>query len=486
VDAMRYEMGQRLVEHIGPQAASRVQLSPRLAELPSITAVGMNALVPTSQRGKLHPLFDKRRIDGFDAGGFKVRTPAQRKIILDRRTGSAGWLELDEVLAGGPKLKRELKQRLVVIHSIQIDKAGETGSGLVEFPRELRRIHMAWEQLRAAGVRCFVFTSDHGFLLRRTDDDVIQHGKGYDPQARSVVYPQAVSNAEQLGLRLRDLGYEGSDEALQMPRGLAVFQPARERTFVHGGNSPQERVIPVLTVVHKQAVGGEDQHDRVELSTDCSGAGSHGGGGSHELVAAVVRADNQTTLALDIEPVELELRAADGQGVIAEVIGCEGAKLDAGLIIAPVGQPFTLRFRLRSREEQRVRVELYGASAKRRVDPGVSLARYTAFAPTVSGAFPVVPAAEQPTAEQQAAPTQAPPSASSWLDELEDPSERRVMAHIAEHGQVSEADLIRLLGNARKARQFARRFDALRERAPFLLESTTVPSGKVYRRISDK
>ena len=48
------------------------------------------------------------------------------------------------------------------------------------------------------------------------------------------------------------------------------------------------------------------------------------------------------------------------------------------------------------------------------------------------------------------------------------------------------AQLIRLLGNARKARQFARRFDELRERAPFLLESTTVSTGKVYRRISDK
>jgi hypothetical protein len=470
VDAMRYEMGQQLRELIGEQAGTTVRLSARLAELPTRTEIGMNVLVPTVQRGRLIPLFDgkRRRIEGFDAGGFKVKDRPQRETLLGRSAGGVRWFEIDELLGSDASLAHQIaKARLVVVHSIQIDKAGEVGLGVGSFPGELRRVHMAWQLLRTVGIRRFVFTSDHGFLLRSVGDEEIQHGQGYDALPRYALYPSVVSNDRQLGLSLRSLEYEAGDEAVVVPRGLAVYQSGRDRKFVHGGNSPQERVIPVLTLVHRHAAGGEDQHYRVEIEEEV------GGSTFHSLRGRVIRADHQTTLALDVEPIELELRAADGSGVIAEPLECDGATLEAGLITAKVGDDFRLRFRLSSTQEQRVRVELASASAKRRVDPAISPARFDVLAPAAPPPKPVE--------------TPAPISDVSWLEEFEDPGVRRVMAHIVEHGEVTEADLVSLLGNnQRKARQFARNFEVHRARAKILIEIGHGPTGKVYKKVTDK
>lgn len=480
VDAMRYEMGQQLRELIGEQAATTVRLSPRLAELPTITEVGMNALVPTVSRGRLLVLLDgkRRRVEGFDAGGFQVKRRKERETLLARSAGGVKWFELDALLGSEASLSHQIRQsRLVVVHSIQIDKAGEAGLGVGTFPAELRRVHMAWQLLRAAGVRRFVFTSDHGFLLRSVGDEQIQHGQGYDALPRYAVYPSEVNNDRQLGLSLRKLGYDGADEAVVVPRGLAVHQSGSDRKFVHGGNSPQERVIPVLTLIHRQAAGGEDQRYRVEIFEE------HGGSSSHELRVRVIRAEHQTTLALDVEPIELELRAAEGIAVIAAPIECEGATLDAGLITARVGDEFRLRFRLSSSHEQRVRVQLASPSAKRRVDAAISLARFDVLTPEPAA----TPVATESTTTRTPTPTPTPANDLAWLDEFEDPGVRRVIAHIVEHGQVTEPDLVALLGNnQRKARQFARKFEDYRARAKILIEIGHGPTGKVYKKVTDK
>jgi hypothetical protein len=61
-----------------------------------------------------------------------------------------------------------------------------------------------------------------------------------------------------------------------------------------------------------------------------------------------------------------------------------------------------------------------------------------------------------------------------------------VMAHIAQHGEATESDLLALLGNNRKARKFAREFEAHAARAPFLIELSSGAAGKSYRKVTDK
>lgn len=494
VDAMRFEMAYELVELIGRQPATSVELRPRLAELPTTTAVGMNALAHVratgtgSGSGRLRPKLDKKRqrILGFETEGAATTSRASREAAYKHAAGSVRWLAPDRLGDDAKALKRKIAQaRLVVVHSEKIDKAGENGFGPAEFPRALRELHRAWELLRAVGLRRFVITSDHGFLLRGTADGAIAFGKHYQPSARHAVYPGMLDDGERLGLSLRSLGYEGADEALIVPRGLDVFTLARDRDFVHGGNSPQERVIPVLELRHKRAAGGADQHYRVVVDHQVVGSGANAN--THSIRAEVRRADDQTTLALDLEPVTLELRPLDGEDVVVEVLECEDAELEGGLIAATVEREFTVRFRLSSGAEQRVRVELVSGSAKRRVDAGVSTARFdvlkrVAPAPPASDPPPLAPPDPSNSTASDATP--------DWLDEIEDPGIRKVMAYIGEHGKITEVDLLQLLGGGRKAqriaRKLARQFDDLRQRAPYLMELTTTATGKLYQRISDK
>jgi len=53
VDAWRFEMAEELYQAIKDTPATVIQLKPRLAELPSVTEVGMNVLAPVVDGGKL-------------------------------------------------------------------------------------------------------------------------------------------------------------------------------------------------------------------------------------------------------------------------------------------------------------------------------------------------------------------------------------------------------------------------------------------------
>ncbi len=65
-----------------------------LAELPTITAVGMNALMPAVRDGLLEPVFDKgaKRIVGFRTGERQIVDPSSRKTALaEYAAGRCEW-----------------------------------------------------------------------------------------------------------------------------------------------------------------------------------------------------------------------------------------------------------------------------------------------------------------------------------------------------------------------------------------------------------
>ncbi|MCB0062081.1 MAG: PglZ domain-containing protein, partial [Caldilineaceae bacterium] len=59
LDAFRYEMGEELYRQLADTPASTVQLKARLAELPTVTAVGMNVLAPVVANGRLTPVLQQ-------------------------------------------------------------------------------------------------------------------------------------------------------------------------------------------------------------------------------------------------------------------------------------------------------------------------------------------------------------------------------------------------------------------------------------------
>src|SRR5690606_11928839 len=72
VDALRFEMAQGLAEELSKEKV-RVSLTARLAERPTIAAVGMNALAPVERAGRLRLRLDQGSPAGFVAREFAVK-----------------------------------------------------------------------------------------------------------------------------------------------------------------------------------------------------------------------------------------------------------------------------------------------------------------------------------------------------------------------------------------------------------------------------
>ncbi|MEZ4329857.1 MAG: BREX-6 system phosphatase PglZ [Polyangiales bacterium] len=490
VDALRFEMGVELFRELqrGPDTTGTTMLlKARLCELPSVTEVGMNVLAPVAQNGRLQPkLDDTPKVLGFQAGEFRVTNPETRRRAMNDRVGgdTCPWLTLAEVQSrDSASLKLAVaRAKLVVVHSQEIDAAGEKGIGPTVFDTALRQLRAAWRLLRDAGVRRFVFTSDHGFLM--LDDGArapLRHGRKIDPQRRHVFSNVAADDTGKVRVALADLGYDGVSEHVIFPETTAPFDRGnRSTTFVHGGNSLQERVIPVLTVVHRVAPGGTTLEYRVQATQLDDVAG---------MFCIEVRVVVAAQDVLDFggpKELDLALRSLEGEDVQVELCQTRGkARIAGGAVQASVGERFELFFRLTGPDPARVRLELHHPGAVADVEPYVLPERFSVVGTRPPSKRPPPP--ETPSGETRLAASDSATAVpklqlgTGWLDDFEG-GIRQVFEHLAAHGTVTEQEATLMLGGARPFRRFAREFDVLAKKAPFGVHITEVAGVKRYVR----
>ncbi len=492
VDALRFEMGAELFEAINGTPATTTMLRGRYAELPTNTAVGMNVLAPVAAQGRLEPVIRHGSIQGFQTGAFQVITPdKRRRAMWDRVGGTACPMKsLAEVLSMDAATLRSSvsNARLYIVHSQEIDQAGESGVGASAFEVVLRQLRSAWRLLREAGIRRFVFTSDHGFLL--LDETVRQaqtHGRKIDPSRRHVLSGPAAERSNEAQVSLAALGYEtgGEDLHLIFPVSTAVFDIGNKVTdFVHGGNSLQERVIPVLTVEHRAQAGGDTLQYALSGQAREEVAGMHCLAVRLEVIAQGALAFGGTR--------EVELGVHPGDDAI-HVELCQvrgGGRLSGGAILATPGEDFELFFKLSGPEDVRVLVTL-APTGGANVEP---LTLNTRFAVTMQRralsrepdpAEDTTPESAPPSSTPSATPApavSAPSDQGDWLSQLPEGGVRRLFAHLATHGTVTEQETIVLLGGARNARRLARDFDTYAERVPFRIRVDVSGGMKRYIR----
>ncbi len=477
VDAFRYEMGEEVYATLADTPATTPMLWARLAELPTATEVGMNVLAPVADRGKLRPAISDGSVLGFSTGEFRVSDPESRKRAMHDRVGgpTCPLLTLEDVVTReSTSLKQSIaRARLVVVHSNEIDRAGERGVGPAVFDQVMQKLRAAWKLLRDAGVRRFVFTADHGFLL--IDDgarDAQPHGRKVDPKRRHVFSAVAEDHAGEVRVALADLRYEGTEQ-LMFPESTAVFDTGRKPMgFVHGGNSLQERVIPVLTLVHRSAVGGSNTRYVIRATVKEGVAGMH-------CVEVKVMAPPQGELGFGGVPeLELSLRAPEVPEVRVEPCQTRGgAKITAGSIVATVGEPFELFFRLTGPADARVLVEIHHQGAEADVVPCVPDAR---FAVTVTRApAPTVRRGPRAGAIRSRQPERC---GAQWLLSLPEGGVRQLFEHLAAHGAVTELEASTMLGGPRELRRFANRFEEFAAKAPFGVRIDVIGGVKRYVR----
>jgi hypothetical protein len=442
----------------------------------------MNVLAPVVAQGKLSPSLpssDGGSIQGFRAGEFLVNNPDTRLRAMQARTAGGNCLKLtlEEVTSlKADTLKKKVEQaRLVMVHSREIDSAGEKGVGLDVFDRVLQNLRAAWQRLRTAGIRNFVITSDHGFLLNEGAGPAVRrHGNRNVPSRRHVFRPHAANHDGEVRVALADLGYQGVEGQLMMPEDTAMFDTGKhDMRFVHGGNSLQERLIPVLTIEHREKPGGSTQQYQV-LAQQKPGLGDY------LCLEIQVKTVEQLALAFGGRSrIELALQCPDNADLQVELSQARGAaQVKDSVIQAPVGEAFELFFRLIGSSQEKVRVEVFHPSGTDQVTPCIPEARFLVTALSTARQRPFDGATQQPAP----APATGPDSTSPpWLETLSDDQKiRQLFAHLDAHGTITEPEVAAMLGSPRAARRFSVQVDELASRAPFSVRIVVVGEVKRY------
>ena len=467
VDALRYEMATDLFDDLGVNG-TKVELKARFAELPTITSVGMNVLAPVVSGGRLK-LAGKKPFKGFSTGEFVVDDPEDRARAMGMRSigERALLLQLKEVCETDQNTLRNriAQKKLIVIHGREIDDAGEANVGLQTFEATLGQIRSAWHHLKAVGVKQFIFTSDHGFLLLDETSKTVPFGKKTDPNRRHILSAEKRQEQGMLSVSLSELGYDGADGFLLLREDTALFDTGGAiQAYAHGGNSPQERIIPVLTVTSKHGPNVDLSIYVVEAEKKTDAVGCR------RIRLRLMLEKGQTTLQyVRSTPVDVAIRVPNRSDIRTMLRDMTGpGEIRAGRLQIPVGETWSeLFFNLEGPEDDRAQIEIFHPDNIEQVSPLL-----------VEGWFNVE--------GRESGSALEPPEPVEWVDKLPDDGTRNIFAHLHQHGVITESEAVAMLGSPRKFRRFSIRFDEYRVLTPLRVRIESTPEGKRYVREGKK
>ena len=255
VDALRYEMARELATLLADDW--QAELIPALATPPTVTEIGMAALLPGAEHGLAVVAAENGALAAV-VDGVILKTRQERLDHFASATaGGAATARLDQLAPlADIHLRDALKAaRLVVVTATEdIDGLCENTPGLARGMLDdvLLRLRRAIKTLFGLGIKTVVISADHGYLF----GEKLTSGQGIDPPGgktvalkRRVWVGQGGAHVEgTLRASLSAFGLGGELE-LVTPRSLSAFKvPGGGTEYFHGGLSLQEVVIPVLIV----------------------------------------------------------------------------------------------------------------------------------------------------------------------------------------------------------------------------------------------
>ncbi len=252
VDALRYEMGVELKGLL--EGADELSLEPAVAALPTITPVGMAALMPHAEQS--FSVVERRgelaaRIEDSIAGGLN-----DRRKIWKGRVPKLVDLELDKVLSQSTsKLEKKIADApLIVVRSIEIDAMGESGRTFLArqvIDTAISNVARAIKRLAGLGVAKFVVAADHGhlFIHERDESQRIENPGGDEVCLHRRCWAGRGGSNPAATVRISSvqLGYD-SDLDFVFPTNNFVFKAGGDLSYYHGGLSLQELLVPVLSI----------------------------------------------------------------------------------------------------------------------------------------------------------------------------------------------------------------------------------------------
>ena len=258
-DALRYEIAAELMSLIRKEDRFEAELSAMAGTLPSITSVGMAALLPHETIS-----FDTKHnvlVDGLSSSGTENRMKIMNKYHPDRCLALRAEDVISMPLLEARNLYREYDVIYVYHDAIDIvgDKKGSEARVFEAVETALSDLLTLVRKMSSANANNIIITADHGFLYQRDElsedqflDDKIKLGENDLKLRRCIIGSKIEDNPNLLIYKAEDLGL-GGDVQIAIPLASQRMRQAGSGSrYVHGGASLQEICLPLLQVSKKR------------------------------------------------------------------------------------------------------------------------------------------------------------------------------------------------------------------------------------------
>lgn len=252
-DALRYEVGQELLQRMQDDPKCTARMDVQLSVLPSYTRLGMAALLPhktLKMTEDFRVLADDVQCDGL----------AERQTVLQKHVSNSVCVQFDDIKNLKKTDLRDIftgKQVVYVYHN-QVDARGDKPNTedevFVACEEAIREIMDLIRKISTnANTYRFVVTADHGFIYKRdklTESDKIGgvSGKSAFVTRRFIVANDPVVDEGVSFIPMSIVLGNDDPKIVSFPVSTNVFKAGGGMNYVHGGSSPQEMLVPVLDI----------------------------------------------------------------------------------------------------------------------------------------------------------------------------------------------------------------------------------------------
>jgi hypothetical protein len=262
VDGLRYEMAREL--HLSLKDTHEAMLEGTLGTLPSITEIGMAALLPGAEK----------EVELVAAGSGKLALKIGGQVLKNRQerldfltaavTGKVQLGQLGKILPPSAKMKEGIRDADLIVLTATEEIDGLCEKDNIEMARRLLddvlvQLRRGAKVLFDLGVQTVIVTSDHGHLFGEELDSGSKidppGGQTADLHRRVWVGKGGKASESYLRVSAGEVGLQG-DLELALPRALGAFKAGGANAYFHGGASPQELLVPVLVARQGQGAAG--------------------------------------------------------------------------------------------------------------------------------------------------------------------------------------------------------------------------------------
>ena len=270
-DAFRYELAVELMQQL-TDTQNRLELTPMLASIPSVTSLGMSNLLPN--KGITADTTSEKL--EWNIEGEKTVSTNREKILQTAEAESitlsyAEFVKLGTEKQGAEKQRAVLKdKRVVYIYHNWMDTIGDSKTSEHYTFESVKTcisqlydlIYRLYNSLNTYNI---LLTADHGFLFNyetiseASKQPLPTFEQSFKEHSRYCITSDSKKPNDTLMFPLKNTSNIDTELNVVIPKGINRFRKQGSGVqFVHGGASLQELIVPVLSVYRVRRAKAEE------------------------------------------------------------------------------------------------------------------------------------------------------------------------------------------------------------------------------------